>query len=131
MRIAVTGGRNYHDRARVEETLNRIHAATPLDVLIHGDASGADSLARDWAVRNGVRHDPYPAAWDDLDAVPCRIKIGRNRRPYNALAGFNRNIRMLLQGAPELLVAFSGGAGTQHMRAQALRRDIAVLDVEP
>ena len=130
MRIAVTGGRAYSDRARVEETLNRIHAATPLDVLIHGDASGADSLARDWAIRNGVKHDPYPAAWDDIDAVPCRVKW-RGRKPYNALAGLSRNIRMLIQGAPELVVAFPGGAGTAHCRAQALRRDIAVLDVEP
>lgn len=130
MRIAVTGGRAYSDRARVEETLNRIHAATPLDVLIHGDASGADSLARDWAIRNGVKHDPYPAAWDDIDAVPCRVKW-RGRKPYNALAGLNRNVRMLTLSAPELLVCFSGGAGTAHCRAQALRRDIAVLDVEP
>lgn len=130
MRIAVTGGRAYSDRARVEETLNRIHAVTPLDVLIHGDASGADSLARDWAIRNGVKHDPYPAAWDDIDAVPCRVKW-RGRKPYNALAGLSRNIRMLIQGAPELVVAFPGGAGTAHCRAQALRRDIAVLDVEP
>lgn len=130
MRLAVTGGRAYSDRARVEETLNRIHAATPLDVLIHGDASGADSLARDWAIRNGVRHDPYPAAWDDIDAIPCRVKW-RGRKPYNALAGLNRNTRMILQGCPHLVVVFSGNTGTQHMRGQALRHGVPILDVEP
>ena len=130
MRIAVTGGRDYVDRQRVEETLNRIHAATPLDVLIHGDASGADTLAREWAVRNGVTHDPYPADWANIDAMPCRIKVGKNRKPYNALAGFNRNVRMLTLSAPGLLVAFPGRAGTAHCRAQALRRGIPVLDVD-
>ena len=130
MRLAVTGGRNYRDRKRVEETLNRIHAATPLDVLIHGAASGADTLARDWAIRIGVQHDPYPAAWDDIDALPCRIRF-RNRKPYNALAGFTRNTRMILQGVPHLVVCFAGGTGTQHMRGQALRHGVPILDVEP
>lgn len=130
MRIAVTGGRTYSDRKRVEETLNQIHAATPLDVLIHGAASGVDTLARDWAIKNGVPHDPYPAAWDDIDALPCRIRF-RNRKPYNALAGFTRNTRMILQGVPHLVVCFSGGTGTQHMRGQALRHGVPILDVEP
>lgn len=131
MRLAVTGGRTYSDRKRVEETLNRIHAQTPLDVLIHGDCeTGADRIARDWAIRNGIPHDAYPADWDNIDAVPCRIKF-RNRKPYNALAGFNRNIRMLIQGVPERLAVFSGGPGTAHCKAQALRRGIEVLDVEP
>jgi len=115
VRIAVTGGRTYSDRKRVEETLNQIHAATPLDVLIHGAASGVDTLARDWAIKNGVPHDPYPAAWDDIDA----------------LAGFTRNTRMILQGVPHLVVVFAGGTGTQHMRGQALRHGVPILDVEP
>ncbi|MEG3175817.1 DUF2493 domain-containing protein [Sphingomonas sp. RB3P16] len=129
MRVVVTGGRDYRDQKRVAEALNTIHAERPIEVLIHGAATGADTLAAEWAWQRKIPVEPYPAAWDDITAMPCRIRY-KGRKPYNALAGHARNIRMLMLSAPTLVVAFPGGAGTAHCRAQALRRGIAVMDVD-
>ena len=49
MKVIVCGGRNYSDRKRVFTTLDALHAETPITVLMHGDARGADALADDWA----------------------------------------------------------------------------------
>lgn len=130
MRIAVTGGRDYCDAARVAEALDAIHEATPLDILIHGDARGADTLAADWARRRGVPLDPYPARWDDLDALGARIRRGPHGF-YNSAAGHQRNVRMLMLGVPHLVAVFPGGKGTAHCRGQALRLGIAVMDIDP
>lgn len=126
--IAVTGGRSYGNAKRVAEALSKVHAATPITLLIHGAADGADTLAAQWAAREGISLDPQPADWGNLDAKPCRIKVGRNG-PYNALAGFARNLKML-DLRPDLVVAFPGGPGTAHMTESALRRGIPVLEVD-
>lgn len=129
MRLCVTGGREYRDQARVDEVLDAIHQDGPIDILIHGDADGADRLADDWARRRGVPRDPYPAKWEDVDAFGALVKWRGSRR-YNARAGLQRNIRMLVQAVPHLVVVFPGGSGTAHCRAQALRRGIAIMDVD-
>lgn len=114
-RVLVTGGRTYADRAFVYATLDALHAACPVEVIIHGDARGADTLAREWAVSRRVQHDPYPAKWDLLAGVePWKIK--RNHRgSYNSHAGFDRNWEMLRKGCPTHVVAFCGNRGTAHM----------------
>lgn len=134
MRVAITGGREFRNQARVDEVLDALHTATPFDILIHGDARGADTLAADWARRRQIPIDPYPAKWDDLDATNAVIRRHSNSVRgagfYNAAAGTQRNIRMLLQAVPHLVVVFPGGRGTAHMRAQALRYQIPIMDVD-
>lgn len=132
MRVAITGGRDFRNQARVDEVLDALHDATPFDILIHGDARGADTLAADWARRRQIPIDPYPAKWDDIDAIDAVIRrVGNHGSSfYNAAAGMQRNIRMLMRAIPHLVVVFPGGRGTAHMRAQALRRGIPVIDVD-
>ena len=131
MRVAITGGREFRNQARVDEVLDALHTATPVDILIHGDARGADTLAADWARRRHIPIDPYPAKWDDLDGPGAVIRRhARGAGFYNAAAGTQRNVRMLLKGVPHLVVVFPGGRGTAHMRAQALRYQIPIMDVD-
>lgn len=121
MRIAVTGGREYSDRDRVFSVLYSIAKCTednplPVDfILIVGDAPGLDSIAEDWGVVNWVTIEKFEADWHNLKAKPCVVKVDANGRPYNVLAGPNRNQRMIDEGKPELLVAFPGGTGTADM----------------
>lgn len=129
MKVVVTGGRDYADQQRVDEILDTVHRETGIDVLGHGNAPGADSLADDWAKRRGVAVDAHPADWDDIDTPPVLIRV-RNGKPYNVLAGFRRNIEMLETVAPQLVVALPGGRGTAHCRREAFKRGIAVLDVD-
>lgn len=130
MRVLVTGGRNYRNRQQVFEALDAVHAETPIRILIHGAADGADMLADEWAIRRGVTPDRHPAQWDDLTHPKRRLKWCSKRRAfYDALAGFRRNGDMLHLGEPDLVVAFPGGNGTADMIAKAERKRVAVRKV--
>lgn len=131
MRVAVTGGREYHDERRVAEALDDLHQASPITLLIHGDASGADRLAAAWADAHGILPERHPANWDDIDTPPVAIEVNRAGRPYNKLAGFSRNIEMLVTSDPDLLVVFPGGSGTAHCHREALKRGIPTLEIDP
>ena len=49
LRVLVCGGREFRNRSFLFDVLDKFHAATPFDLLIHGGARGADRLAGDWA----------------------------------------------------------------------------------
>ena len=105
MRLLVTGGRKFNDRAFIYQTLDALHAKTPISVLVHGAARGADTLCGEWAISRGVAVEPHPAKW----AV------------YGRRAGPLRNIKMI-ETKPDLLVAFPGGTGTAGCVKEAKKR---------
>jgi hypothetical protein len=111
MRLLVTGGRDYDDRAAAFRRLDEIHATSPITVLVHGDARGLDRTARDWARSRGVAVDENPADWT---ASPRG-------------AGAIRNRDMIAKGADMVLV-FPGGPGTKDCARAAEK---AGLRVEP
>lgn len=112
MRILVTGGRNFANRPLLTATLDRLHAERPITLVIHGAARGADTLAGEWAVMNGVLFQAYAADWE---------RYGRS-------AGPRRNGEMLAE-KPDLVVAFPGGAGTEDMKRRARGAGLEVLEV--
>lgn len=99
MRLLVCGGRDFSDQAFVYESLDLVHARRPVVLLIHGGARGADTLAGEWAAALGVSVQVFPADWS---------RFGRR-------AGFLRNQQMLVEGHPDGVIAFPGGAGTRMM----------------
>ncbi len=74
--MIVCGSREYSDRQTIWNALDR-HKP---DVVIHGDAAGADRLAGEWADSRGVACIPMPAPWH---------RMGKS-------AGSYRNRQMLL-----------------------------------
>jgi hypothetical protein len=116
MRVLVCGGRDCRDSAFVEKTLDRLLAARgPFERIIHGAARGADRIAGKWARDHGVLEWAFLPEWHRVDARD----------------GLGRNLRMILAGAPDLVVAFPGGVGTGNMVEQAKAADIEVLEVAP
>jgi aspartokinase-like uncharacterized kinase len=103
--LLVCGGRNYADRARLEQALDRVAERVDITALRHGDAWGADRLAHGWAVSRGVTAQPRPAEW----------MRGKGSTAYNKAAGVQRNANMLAEGGVVACVAFPGGAGTADM----------------
>lgn len=99
MRILVCGGRDFDNHALLEQTLCRLHRDDTLSLLIHGNASGADRLAGQWAHNHGIDQVSYPANW----------------KAHGRAAGPMRNRRMLHHGRPQGVIAFPGGRGTAHM----------------
>jgi hypothetical protein len=75
------------------------------DVIIHGGATGADTLAQAYANDRVIPTLVFKADWDK----------------YGRAAGPKRNAAMLKQGKPDLVIAFPGGKGTADMvrRAEA------------
>jgi hypothetical protein len=113
-RILVCGGREFSDYPLVCKTLDGLLSASTLPsdtVIIHGDAAGADRLADQWAVDKSLKVERYPADW------------AKHRRA----AGPIRNMQMLDEGKPDLVVAFSGGRGTANMVRQAREAGVPVI----
>lgn len=113
MYVVVSGGRAYTNRAYVNHVLTCVHQESPITTLIEGGARGADTLAREWATTVGVPVITVAAEWDR----------------YGKAAGRIRNIHMLRQYAPELVIVFPGGVGTDHLKRHAIAMGFDVLCV--
>ena len=114
-RILVCGGRDYADQAFAFGVLDMLAERGPVNTIIQGGASGADKLARMWAITRNCHFDEYPADW----------------QAHGRAAGPIRNQKMLDDGKPTLVVAFPGGRGTADMIRRAVRAGVEVLDPRP
>lgn len=81
--VIVTGSRHWLDRAPIWDALDRCD----VELLIHGNAPGADTIADNWAEANGVPCARMPAWW----------------KAYNRAAGVMRN-NWMLRFFPEAIV---------------------------
>lgn len=124
MKVLVCGGRNFRDRSLMFSTLYAIHRESTITLVIQGGATGADALARVWADMADVPCHEEPAQWDNFEP-PVRMRTRRDGTPYNALAGPNRNAKMLAM-KPDLVVAMPGGSGTEDMVSQARAAGVEV-----
>jgi hypothetical protein len=115
--IAVTGGRDYKDRQKVYEVLDRLHAEQPIDLLVHGGCkSGADDWADRWADLRDVFKAVFPVSGDIWNAMGPK-------------AGPMRNRLMIEVATPSLLVAFPGGRGTMNCVGCQRKRGGQVLHI--
>ena len=97
-RVVIAGSRNFKDyellTIEADYMLsNKIKEGYEI-VVVSGRARGTDSLGERYAEEKGYRIDKYPADWNNLDVQPCKIKYNKFNKPYNALAGHNRNEQM-------------------------------------
>ena len=111
MRVLVFGGRTFSDAGLAANVLRRLRPE--ISVLIHGDARGADRIARDWARRNGVPENAFPALW----------------ALHGLAAGPLRNQQMIDEGQPDLGVEFPGRRGTADMLKRLRSAEVGVIRV--
>lgn len=111
-RVLVYGGRDFTDRLWMEDRL-RLYLREE-DVVVHGGAPGADSLAGDIAGRV-LRYavEVYNADWYH----------------YGKKAGPIRNQEMLDSGL-DYAIAFPGGRGTKDMTKRLEAAGIPILKCE-
>jgi hypothetical protein len=103
----VTGGRDYSDSGCVYRYLTQLKP----DVIVHGAATGADSLADAWAKHYDVPVKRYPADW----------------HAHGRAAGPKRNQQMIDCEKPDVVLAFPGGKGTADLVRRAERAGIRVI----
>lgn len=112
--VLVTGSRSWSDVPAIHDALlDTWHDARqdgwPGIEVIEGQASGADSIAANWALANrahGVGHQPTPAHWETCapNCKPGHRKPAHDRT-YCPTAGHRRNQQMVDMG-PEIVIAF-------------------------
>jgi len=117
MKIIVAGGRDFTNKERMVNELNSLLEEGVLHgeiELVCGMAAGADLTAKTLFEDIGLAVHKRPAGWDDM-SLPCRRKVNRYGKEYNALAGMKRNHSM--GDEADLLVAFWDGKskGTKDM----------------
>lgn len=101
-RVLVCGGRDFLDQKFLNSELDRLHARYHFSCLIEGEQRGADIMSRTWAIWRSVMYRPFPVKWGTGNAGP------------------SRNLQMLVEGLPDLVVAFdTGGPGTANMLKRA------------
>ena len=110
MRVLVTGGRKYANTLVLNTALTKVHKLVPITCLLEGGATGADTLAKCWAINNGVLNETRFACW----------------HMHGNAAGILRNLEML-DTKPDLVVSFAGGRGTAHCTREAQLRGMKVL----
>ena len=104
-KVLIAGGRDFNNYELLKQKCNEFLKDIKDEiVIISGKANGADTLGEQYAKENGYEIEEYPAQWNDLTAEPCKIKHNRYGKPYNALAGFNRN--KLMVDSANLVIAF-------------------------
>ena len=117
--VLVCGGRAYKDDEYLFAKLEELLAARSINCLVHGGATGADSLAGAFAKQKGWNVKVFYADW---------VKDGR-------AAGPKRNVRMLKEGKPDLILGFptygDENKGTQHMLRIGREAGVETIEVEP
>lgn len=118
VRVVVTGGRNYADHAALFEVLDATQELLGIFALAHGGARGADRLADIWARANGIEPAVYEAEWS-------RYHKPGKKNPAGAI----RNRKMLINFAPDVVIAFPGGTGTADCVRAARDFGFRVIDL--
>jgi YspA, cpYpsA-related SLOG family len=109
LKVAVTGGRWYDDQALVSDTLDLLRVQEGDFILLHGNATGADTLAKFWAIDRGIEHKPFKAEWSK----------------YGKPAGPIRNREMVAEA--DMLIAFPGNRGTNDCIQAAIEANVPVF----
>lgn len=101
--------------------------------IISGMAKGADTLAVKFANKYNLALKEFPADWNNLDVLPCRV-ITNSYGSYNALAGHKRNRDMAVYASSDdafgVLVLFWDGKskGSKNMKSQAVAFGLEIYE---
>lgn len=111
VRLLVCGGGAFADVDALADMLGQFHRKFGIDLLIEGEAPGADTLARDWAQLNGIPVKPFYAEW----------------QLFGGRAGIIRNAKMLREAKPTHGIAFPGKRGTADMVRRMLDSNMEII----
>lgn len=110
MIVLICGGRDYNDWDTFQREIDNINGITE---IISGGAKGADRMAGQYAISEGIERRIFRAKWNQL----------------GNMAGYVRNRQMLVEGKPDLVVAFPGGKGTAMMIKLAKEAGVPVIEI--
>jgi hypothetical protein len=110
-KVIIAGGKDYADAETLRKAASRFISRE--DTIISGTAKGADTLGEEFAERNGLPLERYPADWE---------RLGRG-------AGYSRNHQMC-QIADAALFFWNGRSkGTKHCIEEAHKARLTTMVV--
>ncbi|MEX0527262.1 SLOG family protein [Raoultella terrigena] len=113
VRVLICSGRFYADTHTLTHVLDLYARTQIIDVLIHGGHQTLGSAIETWARGIDVHVIRYPANW----------------MLHGKYAETKRNLFMLEDSRPDVLLAFSGGEDTAECIKMAQRAGIQVIEV--
>ncbi len=123
--VLVCGSRDWTNRLAIWDELFKRRVTT--EIVIHGAARGADTLAGRVAHELGLPVHEYPADWERYKPDPeYDPETGKKR---GNPAGHIRNAQMLRDGQPDLVLAFGQGRGTDGMVKLAEKAGVPVVRI--
>jgi YspA, cpYpsA-related SLOG family len=128
MKAIISGGRDFSDKIHLETTLKYCLKWWNLSLIITGGATGADTLAHNWATSHGLQTLVKKANWEDITREGAVIRKRRDGSLYDALAGHHRN-QLMLNEKPNVVIAFKGGTGTEQMITISRKAGVPVFIV--
>lgn len=94
VKLGVIGSRSFQDYPFMAKILDWFE----ISEIISGGAKGADSMAKKYAINNGIKYTEFPAEWDK----------------YGKSAGYRRNEK-IVDRADEIIAFWDGQSkGTKH-----------------
>jgi len=115
MGVLICGDRFWTDYDSIKRFVASVKAKYPDTVIIQGECKGADLMAKQAAIELGLEHIDFPADWNK----------------YDNKAGPIRNTQMLVEGKPDVVVAFhtdiKHSKGTKDMVSKAKKAGIRVI----
>ena len=110
MKVLVTGDRHWKDKKMIKDVLSYLYG---IDLIIAGDARGADRLTHEIAKEIGIPSKEYEARWEK----------------HGKAAGPIRN-KAMLDSKPNIVIAFHDNIkeskGTKNMMEQARKAGVPV-----
>ena len=135
LRVIVCGGRSFanptfqittkeefeQNKIKAEEDikllysiLDYFHETYGVVEMAAGAAIGADSAAETYAKESQIPFVKFPVTKEDWDT-------------HGKKAGILRNIKMLEQFKPDIVIAFPGGNGTENMCQETKKRHVCLF----
>lgn len=106
MKFIICGGRDYADRDRLTQVLDGVHKKCTIHAIIEGGATGADRLAREWALEKGIQ-------------VFTAIANGDEQRQQAAMLSLD----------PDGVIAFHDGFHCRDLTRMAEMSDVKVMHI--
>jgi hypothetical protein len=119
-KVAVIGSRSFDDKSKLYDVLNK--NKDKIKLIVSGGATGADTLATDWAKDYGIPYLVFPAKWRDPETGA-----------FDRGAGFRRNHSIVRHS--DVVIAFwdgaSGGTKNSLEIAEQLKKPVIKILFEP
>ncbi|TNV17339.1 DUF2493 domain-containing protein [Buttiauxella sp. B2] len=114
MRVLICAGRFYADSNNVTRILELCEQKQPIDVVIHGGHQSLGGIIEGWARDADAHVVRYPANW----------------AMHGKYAEVRRNLFMLEDSRPDVILAFPGGEDTADCISLAHKAGIKVIEID-